>query len=89
MDKALLRKVLLINREVFEVNMEEKSLTWQRIVYDTLQDNHHRIHEINLTEDHGKSCYLACQKYKTELERITNENKQIEKTIKQKLSLMR
>ena len=65
-----------INREVLDVNMQEKSLTSQRIVYDTLQDSDQKIHEINITQDLRKHCRLAYQKYKTEMERITNENKQ-------------
>ena len=67
-----------INREVLDVNMQEKSLTSQRIVYDTLQDSDQKIDEINITQDLRKHCRLAYQKYKTEMERITNKNKQTE-----------
>ena len=56
-------------------------------MYDTLQGNHCSIHEINLTEDHGKSCHLFYQKYKTEMESIANENAQKEKNIRQKLKM--
>lgn len=56
-------------------------------MYDTLQGNHCRIHEINLTEDHGKSCHFFYQKYKTEIESIANENAQKEKNIRQKLKM--
>ena len=76
-----------INREVLDVNMQEKSLTSKRIVYDTLQDSDQKIHEINSTQDLRKHCRLAYQKYKTEMERITNENKQTEQTIERKLKL--
>ena len=67
--------------------MQEKSLTSKRIVYDTLQDSDQKIHEINITQDLRKHCRLAYLKYKTEMERITNENKQTEQTIKRKLKL--
>ena len=67
--------------------MQEKSLTSQRIVYDTLQDSDQKIHKINITQDLRKHCRLAYKKYKTEMERITNENKQTEQTIKRKLKL--
>ena len=76
-----------INREVLDVNMQEKSLTSQKIVYDTLQDSDQKIHEINITQDLRKHCRLAYQKCKTEMERITNENKQTEQIIKRKLKL--
>ena len=67
--------------------MQEKLLTLQRIVYDTLQDSDQKIHEINITQDLRKHCRLAYQKYKAKMERITNENKQTEQTIKRKLKL--
>ena len=85
--QSLTERGFSINREVLDVNMQEKSLTSQRIVYDTLQDSDQKIHEINITQDLRKHYRLPYQKYKTEMERITNENKQTEQTIKQKLKL--
>ena len=85
--KSVTERGFSINREVLDVNMQEKSLTSQRIVYDTLQHSDQKIHEIINTQDLRKHCLLAYQKYKTEMERITNENKQTEQTIKRKLQL--
>ena len=85
--KSVTERGFSINREVLDVNMQEKSLTSQRIVYDTLQHSDQKIHEIIITQDLRKHCLLAYQKYKTEMERITNENKQTEQTIKRKLQL--
>ena len=85
--KSVTERGFSINREVLDVNMQEKSLTSQRIVYDTLQHSDQKIHEIIITQDLRKHCLLAYQKYKIEMERITNENKQTEQTIKRKLQL--
>ena len=70
--------------EVNDCNMQEESLTCQRVVFDALQDK--KIYEIEIDQQLRKSCQLSYQKYKAELERLANEDK-TERDMKRKLKL--
>ena len=74
-----------INKEVNDCNMQEKSLTCQRVVYYALQDK--KIYEIEIDQQLRKSCQLSYQKYEAELELLGNEDKKTERDIKRKLKL--
>ena len=59
-----------INKEVLDVNMQEKSLISQRIVYDTIQSCYDgKVLDFQVTPELHKSCRLAHQKKKLELKK--------------------
>ena len=74
-----------INKEMNDCNMQEESLTCQRVVYDAMQDK--KIYEIEIDQQFRKSCQLSYQKYKAEFERLANEDKKTERDMKLKLQL--
>ena len=67
--------------------MQEESLTCQRIVYDALQDYDKKICDVKISQELRKSCRFAYQKFKAEVERRANENKQTDKQMKRKQKL--
>ena len=74
-----------LSKELNDCNMQEESLTCQRVVYNALQDK--KMYEIEIDQQLRKSCQLSCQKYKAELERLANEDKKTERDMKRKLKL--
>ena len=55
--------------------MQEKSLISQRLIYDSIQSRDLKLHEFVITTDLRKSCKLAHQRYKQELEDSKQQQK--------------
>ena len=60
-----------VNKEVVDYNMEEKSMTSQRLVYDAVHDGKAKLTDFKITPALRKSCLLSHQHYKMELEKKT------------------
>ena len=89
-----------INSEVIDHNMQEKSLTSQRLVYDAIHNGSSQLSDFQITPALRKSCLLSYQRYKLELEKNAKEkannsadlkrkikHDEIQKVIKQKMDL--
>ena len=55
-----------VNKEGVDYNMEEKSLTSQRLVYDAIHDVNAKLTDFQITPALRKSCLLSHQHYKQE-----------------------
>ena len=62
-----------INSEVIDHNMQEKSLTSQRLVYDAIDNGSSQLSDFQITPALRKSCLLSYQRYKLELEKNAKE----------------
>ena len=75
-----------VNKEVLDDNMQEKSLISQRIVYDTIQSCYDgKALDFQITPELRKSCRLAHQKYKLELNNMNYSKKEENFNLKRKL----
>ena len=73
-----------VNKEVVYYNMEEKSLTSQRLVYDTIHDGNAKLTDFQITPALRKSCLLSHQQYKMELEKKAEEKQRSSTDLKRK-----
>ena len=73
-----------VDKEVLQHNMQEKSLISQRLIYESIQSRDLKSHELVITTDLQKSCKLAHQRYKQELEDSKQQQKQASKDLKRK-----
>ena len=73
-----------VKKEVLQHNMQEKSFISQRLVYDSVQSRDLKLHKFVITTDLRKSCKLAHQRYKQELEDSKQQQKQASKDLKRK-----
>ena len=74
-----------VNKEVVDYNMEEKSLTSQRLVYDTIHDGNAKLTDFQITPALRKSCLLSHQQYKMELEKKAEEKQRSSTDLKRKM----
>ena len=66
------------------INMEEKSLTSQRLVYDAIHDGNAKLTDFQITPALRKSCLLSHQQYKMELEKKVEEKQRSSTDLKLK-----
>ena len=70
--QSLTEKGFSINCKVIEHNIQEKSLTPQRLVYDAIRNGGSQLSVFQITPALRKSCLLSCQRYKLDLEKKVN-----------------
>ena len=68
-----------VNKKVVDYNMEEKSLTSQRLLYDAIHNGNPKLTDFQIIPTLRKSCLLSHQQYKMELEKKAEE-KQLSST---------
>ena len=84
--QSLTERGFSINKEVLDGNMQAKSLTSQRIVYDTMQSCYDgKVLDFQVTPELRKSCRLAHQKYKLKLKNMKDSKKEENFNLKKKL----
>ena len=84
--QSLTERRFSINKEVLDGNMQAKSLTSQRIVYDTMQSCYDgKVLDFQVTPELRKSCRLAHQKYKLKLKNMKDSKKEENFNLKKKL----
>ena len=74
-----------VNKEVVDYNMEEKSLTSQRLVYDAIHDGNAKLTDFQITPALRKSCLLSHQQYEMELEKKAEEKQRSSADLKGKM----
>ena len=74
-----------VNKEVVDYNMEEKSMTSQRLVYDAVHDGKAKLTDFKITPALRKSCLLSHQHYKMELEKKTEQKQRSSTDLKRKM----
>ena len=74
-----------VNKEVVNYNMEEKSLTSQRLVYDAIHNGNAKLTDFQITPALRKSCLLSHQQYKMELEKKAEEKQRSSTDLKRKM----
>ena len=74
-----------VNKEVVDYNMEEKSLTSQRLVYDAIHDGNAKLTDFQITPALRKSCLLSHQQNKMELEKKAEEKQRSSTDLKRKM----
>ena len=67
------------------INMEEKSLTSQRLVYDAIHDGNAKLTDFQITPTLRKGCLLSHQQYKMELEKKVEEKQRSSTDLKCKM----
>ena len=74
-----------VNKEVVNYNMEEKSLTSQRLVYDAIHDGNAMLTDFQITPALRKGCLLSHQQYKMELEKKVEEKRRSSTDLRRKM----
>ena len=72
-----------VNKEVIQHNQQERSLISQRLIYDSVQSSGIALHEFEVTPEH-RSCRLASQRYRQELENTKQEKESTTQELKRK-----
>ena len=67
-EQSNIKRGFSINKEVLEHNLQEKSLSSQRLIYDTIHSSDVKLHEYEETSDRRKSCKRACQRYQQDFD---------------------
>ena len=67
-EQSNIKRGFSINKEVLEHNLQEKSLSSQRLIYDTIHSSDVKFYEYEVTSDLLKICKLACQRYQQDLD---------------------
>ena len=83
--QSLTEKGFSINCEVIEHNIQEKSLTSQRLVYDAVHNGGSQLSVFQITPALRKSCLLSCQRYKLELEKKVSNSADLKRKIKREI----
>ena len=84
--QSLTKRGFSVNKEVLDGNMQAKSLTSQRIAYDTIQSCYDgKVLDFQVTPELRKSCRLAHQKYKLKLKNMKDSKKEENFNLKRKL----
>ena len=65
--QSFIERVFLVNKELINTNMKEKSLIAQRIIRDKIVSEGGKVSEFGISSDLRKSCMLASQSYKQNL----------------------
>ena len=76
-----------VNKEILDNNLQERSLTSQRLVYDHFTSENIALHEYVIPQALKKNCQLANGRYKLALEDIKKATVETEKSRKRKLKL--
>ena len=73
-----------VNKEVIQHNQQERSLISQRLIYDSVQSSGIALHEFEVTPELRRSCRLASQRYRQELENTKQEKESTTQELKRK-----
>ena len=80
--KQLCRTWISVNHLTIDDNMQEKLIVLQRLIYDRLKQDECPVSEFTISGDLRKSCLLASQRYKSDLEKINFDKKNIDISVK-------
>ena len=64
-----------VNKLTIDDNMQNKSIVSQRLIYDRMKLEDCPVSEFTISGDLQKSCLLASQRYKSDLEKINSDKK--------------
>ena len=67
--------------------MQEKLIVLQRLIYDRLKQDECPVSEFTISGDLRKSCLLASQRYKSDLEKINFDKKNVDISVKRSAKL--
>ena len=67
--------------------MQEKLIVLQRLIYDRLKQDECQVREFTIPGDLRKSCLLASQRYKSDLEKINFDKKNVDISVKRSAKL--
>ena len=71
-----------VNQLTIDDNMQEKLIVLQRLIYDRLKQDECPVSEFTISGDLRKSCLLASQRYKSDLEKINFDKKNADISLK-------
>ena len=75
------------NKLTIDENMQDKSIVSQRLIYDHLKQDECPVSEFTVSWDFHKSCLLASQRYKSDLEKLNSDKKNADISLKQSAKL--
>ena len=78
MQSSLVERGFSVNQLTIDGNMQEKLILLQRLIYDRLKQDECPVSEFTISGDLRKSCLLASQRYKSDLEKINFDKKNAE-----------
>ena len=77
-DQSLLKRGFPVNKMTIDDNMQENSIVSQQLIYDRLKQEECLVSEFTISGDLHKSCLLASQRCKSDLEKINSDKKNAE-----------
>ena len=76
-----------VNQLTIDDNMQWKLIVLQRLIYDRLKQDECPVSEFTISGDLRKSCLLASQRYKSDLEKINFDKKNVDISVKRSAKL--
>ena len=76
-----------VNKLTIDDSMQEKSIVSLRLIYDRSKEEECPVSEFTISGDLRKSCLLASQRYKSDLERIKSDKKNADISLKGSVKL--
>ena len=88
MANAFVERGFSVNMLTIDGNMQEKSsIVLQRLIYDLLKQEECPVNEFTISGDLRKSCLLASQRYKSDLQKFNSDKKNADISFKQRAKL--
>ena len=85
--QSFVERGILVNKLTIDDKMQEKSIVLQRLIYDGLKQQECPVSELTISWDLRKSCLLASQRYKSDLEKINSDKKNADISLKRSAKL--
>ena len=67
--QSFIERGFSVNKQLIDTNMEEKSLVSQRLIHDKILSENVNVSTFQISSELRKSCMLASQRYKQDLEK--------------------
>ena len=85
--QSFVERRILVNKLTIDDNMQEKSIVSQRLIYDGLKQYECPVSEFTISWDLRKSCLLASQRYRSDLEKFNSDKKNADISLKRSAKL--
>lgn len=72
--QSFIERGFSVNKELMDTNMKEESLVSQRLTYDKIMSEDWKISAFQISPKLRRSCMLASQRYKQDLEKKKRAN---------------